>query len=363
MASNPSLNTRLCADRESLQQLRDDWQSLANVTRSPLLDHAWFDACANHLHANDALHVLVQYDNDDSITAIAPLVRVERERRTWLEFLGSEQLYEPAGMLYRDPATLPALYESIAKARWPVQLRRLPADPEHAALAPQRRLQSGLWMRATTAATAVLDLQDGWDAFYATLSSQRRYDHRRAQKRAKAIGAVRFQPYAPTADETPDLLDQAFAIENRSWKGQQGSSILKRPQLESFFRSYSLAAAAEGSLRVFFLVVDEVAVSMALCVEKYDALWFLKIGYDETYAKCSPGILQLMYIIEHCCANRTSRIEHLGSFEPWLAAWTSSAQAHATFVHYPLNLTGAGLLLDDIVRVVGGRLTPQRKEA
>jgi len=315
------------------------------------------------LHANDQLHVLVQYDANNSITAIAPLVKVERERGTWLEFLGSEQLYEPSGMLYRDPATLPALYKSIANARWPVQLRRLPADPAYTALAPQHRLQAGLWMRATTAATAVLDLQDGWDAFYATLSAQRRYDHRRAQKRASAIGAVRFQAYKPTETETPDLLDRAFAIENRSWKGQQGSSILRRPQLESFFRSYSLAAAAEGSLRVFFLVVDEVAVSMALCVEKYDALWFLKIGYDETYAKCSPGILQLMYIIEHCCATGTSRIEHLGSFEPWLAAWTSRSQAHATFVHYPRNLTGAGLLLNDVVRVVRSRLTPGNQEA
>ncbi len=358
-----ALNTRLCADHDSLRELRSDWQALADVARSPLLDHAWFDACAKYLHANDTLHVLVQYDASDTVTAIAPLVRIERERRSWLEFLGSAQLYEPSGMLYRDPATLPALYKAVSGTRWPVQLRRLSADPDHRSLAPQRRWQSGLWMRAMTAPTAVLDLQDGWDAFYATLSSRRRYDHRRAQKRAANFGTVQFQAYQPTVDEVSGLLERAFAIEDRSWKGKQGSSVLKRPQLESFFRGYSSAAAAEDTLRVFFLVVDEVAISMALCVEKYDALWFLKIGYDDTYAKCSPGILQLMYIIEHCCNNGTSRIEHLGSFEPWLAAWTSRVRAHATFVHYPQNLTGATLLLNDAVRVLRSRLTSDNQEA
>ena len=362
LLSQTAPTTRLCADRETLQELRGDWQALAEIGQSPLLEHAWFSACADCLHADDALHVMVQYGSAGTVTAIAPLVKIKRGNTSWLEFLGSEQLYEPSGMLYRDPAALPALYRSIARARWPVLLRRLPAA-ETNALAPQRRLQSGLWLRATTAATAVLDLQDGWDAFYATLSSQRRYDHRRAGKRAAAIGKVSFQSYNPEPAAVPDLLERAFAIEDRSWKGQQGSSVLRRPQLASFFRSYGLAAAADGSLRIFFLVVDEVAVSMALCVEKYGALWFLKIGYDDTYAKCSPGMLQLMYIIEHCCNNGVTRIEHLGSFEPWLAAWTSRSQAHETYVHYPQNMTGAGLLLADAVRVARSRLTPGTQDS
>lgn len=356
MSRGSQFRVDVCSDSEGLYSLRDTWQELAALRRSPLLDFEWFDACARTLHVDDTLRIIALYDDNNQARAIAPLVRVRRENVTWIEFLGSDYLYEPVGMLFRTTADLSALYDGIASLPHPVLLRRLPETGDGAAELPQHRLQRGLWLQTESAGTAVLDLDTGWDAFYKAMSSRRRYDHRRAAKRAAAIGDVRFESLAPGIDEAPDLLERAFAIEDRSWKGRQGSSLLRRPQLADFMRRYASSAAADGTLRLFFLHIGDVAVAMALCVEKYDALWFLKIGYDDTYAKCSPGMLQLMYIIEHCCTVGTSKIEHLGSYESWLSAWTSRVEPRATCVHYPANVTGLNLFAADAWRVARSRL-------
>ena len=74
MPGNNNPDTRICADYDAMQKLGDEWQRLANDHRTPLLDHAWFSACASSLHADDALHIVLQQDSNVSVTAIAPLL-------------------------------------------------------------------------------------------------------------------------------------------------------------------------------------------------------------------------------------------------------------------------------------------------
>ena len=240
----------------SLQDLRDDWTALAEKRRSPLLEFDWHHSCATTLHCNDKLHVVVQRDDGGTVTAIAPLVILNTDRGTWLECLGTSHLYEPSGVLFRDTRALQSLYQQIARSSArPVRLGRVAGDDEEMTTVPIRRLQSGLWLRTASEGTPVLELKGVWRDFYESLSSQRRYDHRRAMRNATAIGDMRFVSHRPTAEVTPHLLDAAFDIEDKSWKGRNGSSLRRNRQagqlLPSIRCTHLLTGDAPGLLSVY----------------------------------------------------------------------------------------------------------------
>jgi CelD/BcsL family acetyltransferase involved in cellulose biosynthesis len=342
---------------EAMYNLRDDWVVLAEKQQNPLLEFEWHHSCATTVHGTDALNVLVQRDDDNAVSAIAPLVLLRKGKSTWLEFLGGSHLYEPSGMLFRDTFALQSLYRAVARTEHPVLLSRLPRGDTSLETAPRQRLQAGLWLRAKSAGTPVLELKSGWRDFYESMSSKRRYDHRRALKNATAIGETRFDAYSPVPDDVPRLLSLAFDIEDKSWKGRNGSSLKRNEKLASFFQVYATHTSSLGVLRIYFQHIADTPVAMAICIEKYDALWFLKIGYDEEYRQCSPGMILLMNIVKLCYEQKLSRIEHLGTFEPWLSPWTSHIRPHSTHIHYPGNSAGARTLCSDLFRFILSRIS------
>lgn len=354
------MSTEVIESLGRMADLRDDWDALAGRQRCPLQDFDWYFSCAETLHQDDQLHIIVLRDASGATLAIAPLVLNGNGR---LEFLGASYLFEPADMIYRDDRSLRSLYEAISRSRYAATLSRLRCETAEVCLTAGRDIKSGYWLSVSSAGTPVLDLSLQWEDYYDSLSQRRRYDHRRATRRAGAIGPVTFERHRPNRNEVSALIETAYDVENRSWKGRNGSSLRKNPRLAAFFRRYAERAADENNLRLFFQEIGDCTAAVAICVEKYGALWFLKIGYDEKYGKCSPGLLLLMNIVRHCCDTGVSRIEHLGSPELWLDTWTSFVRPHMTLAHYPLSFAGIRALGTDSVGRVASLISRTTNEA
>lgn len=349
--------------KPDMEDLEEAWTRLANARRNPLYSYDWHSSCYETLHGNDELHVVVSRSAAGEITGIAPLVATQRGRVKWLEFIGASSLFEPCDILAADAASRQSILSKLAQSPMPVLLRRVesPSDAESSGL--DKRLQSGIWLERSCAGAPELDLGVEWSTFLDNLSGKRRSDFRRATRRANTRGELKFIAEDPNADGVAHLLNLAKDIEDKSWKGRHGSSLAKNKELAAFLEKYCTQAATSGILRVFFLHVGDTPVATAVCLETFDALWFLKIGYDENYSKCSPGILLLMHIIEYACNSNIGRIEHLGSPAAWLTPWTSSIRSHSTYIHYPLNITGAALLARDSARSIGARMFSSRRES
>ncbi len=58
------------------------------------------------------------------------------------------------------------------------------------------------------------------------------------------------------------------------------------------------------SLRIAFLRIAGRPVAMQIAVERAQRLWLLKIGYDEEYARCSPGQLLMLEVAAAVCERR-----------------------------------------------------------
>lgn len=304
-----------------------------------MLRHDWFYCAAEAFYAPDQLRVFL-LESDGKIAAIAPLALSRPGLSARLEIIGSSHLFEPTGFIYRDEAALATLLPQILKQKTALVLQKVQFNS-----ALRRSLHDLSRRRAFVAmregrGSPWLPISTSWEAFESELSSRRRSDLRRAMRRAQSKGEVRFEFFAPTCDDVEAHLDAILSIEKESWKRHTGTDMSSDPAMERFFRAYSKCAARSGGLHVAFLKINQTPVAFQLAVEFKKRLWILKIGFDQAFSRCSPGMLLMHASIRRAFEARLEAVEFLGSDEPWLHIWTDHVHRQFTARIYPFSANG-----------------------
>lgn len=311
--------SELVTTPEELRSLGPQWDRLAARFPTPLLSHDWFVAAAEALHAKDRLNVILRKSGDE-VTAIAPLVERRRFGFRSLSFIGYDVLREPSGVLYQHPAHLRDLLQDIVACRAPVNFDRV-EDP--LLVAELSSLEGGTaeGLIQTLASSPWIRIDGPWKAYYETITAKWRSAHRRATKKAEAEGALGFEFFSPGPGEADDLMRLFIDVEGRSWKSRLGTSLAANSSLRAFFERYGRSAAARGIARFAVMRVGGVPVSAQFGVDYGRRHWLLKIGYDEKYSHCSPGILLMYKALERTFNDGLEGFEFLGSNEAWIQVW------------------------------------------
>jgi CelD/BcsL family acetyltransferase involved in cellulose biosynthesis len=152
---------------------------------------------------------------------------------------------------------------------------------------------------------------------------------------------VEFQALTPETSSLLPALREAFRVEAASWKGRNGTAILMRPRSERFFTEYAQAAARYGILRLFFLKIGGETAAARIALEHGNCLWDLKIGYDERFRDCSPGVLLTHATLRHAQERGLSGMEFMGYDEAWEHLWAVETHRYVTLSVHPLSLRGA----------------------
>jgi CelD/BcsL family acetyltransferase involved in cellulose biosynthesis len=311
---------------EELDAEAERWRALDEAATAPAQRFAWVRACAASF-GEDLRIVLAEEDGD--LVAAAPL----HYRDGVLELLGASDLYEPGDLAYRDEAALGALVSSVASLKMSVVVPRiLASSPTVGALRRAFRAR-GLVLTRPAGATPVLEL--GRDELETRFSARRRGDIRRARRRAEEIGPVSAEVLEPVFDEIGPLLEEFFGVEAAGWKGARGTALAQDPSRRRFFEEYAAASAADGTLRVSRLRIAGETAAVQLAVEHAGRLWLLKIGYDERFARCSPGTLLLLETARWAAGKGLDAIELLGSRESWTLFWTEEERECVALHAYP----------------------------
>jgi CelD/BcsL family acetyltransferase involved in cellulose biosynthesis len=312
-------------------------------------DPAWICSC---LEAFPEPSNVLTVGNAAAPDAIAPLVRGDH----FLELAGVLGAREPCDLLYRSRDALGALLEQVLRSGRPLALRRIPADSETIAATRELIGWRG-YVRVTDApAHPVIELHDRWSEPGGGMSSSRRSALRRARRRAEQSGEVTFDLLRPTVEEVPELLDEAIAVEARSWKGEQDTAIASKPMWNVLFRRFGDRAAAQDRLRVQFMRIDGRAVAMQLCVEWKQCIWVFKIGYDAEYSKASPGQLLLAESVADAARRGLARYELLGEGEGWITAWTEEFNPCVSLLALTPTRASAATIVRKATRSAGRRI-------
>jgi CelD/BcsL family acetyltransferase involved in cellulose biosynthesis len=339
----------------AIDEYASGWELLtAEHAALPTQDLPWTLASLDAFGGEPALFA---FGATAAPNAIAPMLRHGRR----LEFAGGEMV-EPGDLLADSADSLTALAANLVRDGAPLLLARVSAaSPSIAAV---RRAVS--W-RGTVhvhegAGYPTIGLDDRWCEPGGGLSASRRSALRRAGRKAAQTGEVAVELLAPAVDELPALLDEAFAIEARSWKGVNGTALVNDPPRAHFVRRYAEETARRGTLRLQFLRIAGEAVAMQIAIEWKHQIWLFKIGYDDAHAAASPGQLLLAESIADAARRGLRRYQLLGTAADWTRVWTTDEQPCVTVRAYPATVRSAVELVAD-ARTLARRRFSQRRAA
>jgi CelD/BcsL family acetyltransferase involved in cellulose biosynthesis len=343
-------------DIAGLEALAPEWDALAAQAPLPTARHAWAAAAATAFGDGRELHVVV-VRRRGRLVAVAPLIG-GAEHADPLTPLGVDELDEPTDLLHADGPALGALADALARERLCVTLSRLPTDaPTQIAMREAYRLR-GVVTVTGGRGCPTLDLA-GAELPSSRMGARLRADVRRAGRRAERRGTVAAEMLEAAPGEVEALMAEALCVEARSWKGREGSALLHDVARAAFFRDWAHRAAADGTLRLCFLRIDGEPVAMQIAAEHARALWLLKIGYDEAYAHCSPGMLLMKEAVDMAARRGLTAYEMLGGEERWIARWTTATRRTVTLRAYPARPAGMMRLGADLSGKARARLGRQ----
>jgi len=343
-----------------LEKLAPAWQALAK-SYGPTEQFVWATSCLSTLDASRPLRV-VSLHRDEECVALAPLVlrRVRGVRR--LAVVGVNELHEPADLMATNDETLHRLTSLLVDRREPLVVERMLAESPTVAAFEHACRGRAILVRRPAANCPYITLDPSWLEPESHLNSGRRSDLRRARRKAEQAGPVRFEILTPGSADVDRLLDQAMAIEAKSWKGEAGTALAYDARRAEFFRHYVRQAAEAGILRICFMHIGDSPAAMQIAVEQQHGFWLLKIGYDAAFASASPGLLLMRETIRYAADAGLKSYEFLGRAEAWTTVWTSQERSTLTLRIYPLTSRGLAALAVDAL-AAGGRKTVAKGRA
>lgn len=232
-----------------------------------------------------------------------------------------------------------AITRHMIDERWPiVWLDFAPLDR------PDWRLLLGAFGQAKLAlatrpqlAVGTVDRQVGFAHYEQHFARRFRRNRRRNAKLLETAGGAAFRCLSDLAPaEARATLLRGFAVERRSWKGAQGTSVLQHPgPLEYYLREAEQLAAWNG-LELTFLDLAGEAIAFQYGICGKGTHFIAKCGYDAAYSRYGPGVQLMARTIEALHAHPTlQQIDFCGPLVPWTAEFMTGKYDVARVVVSP----------------------------
>ena len=97
----------------------------------------------------------------------------------------------------------------------------------------------------------------------------------------------------------PAAVDELVRLEDAGYKAQIGVAMSTAPGEIAYFKEMCDRFREAGRLHVYTLESDSTVCALVLLVEARDGLMMLKVGYEERFARSSPGLQLHLDLIEH----------------------------------------------------------------
>jgi hypothetical protein len=346
-------SVRIVREFGAVENEAKSWDLIAEEANSPMHQYAWVKACTDAFVNCGELQLIVV--GTDQPSALGPLIKRGRPLNR-MECLGVDELYEPTDFPHLDADSLACLVDALIKLRHPLLLRRILADSPVLAALRKGFKSHGLLITRPATGYPWIPLDESWKDPEEKLSASRRSSCRRARRKAHSLGPIDCEVLSPKPSELPFLLEESFHVEAAGWKGRSGSALLSDPNRRQFYEKYAAMASAKGILRLCFMRIGGTVAATQIAVESGGRFWLLKVGYDEEFARCSPGHLLMIETLRYAAERGLRTFEFLGSAEPWTRVWTMDVRPCVSLWAYPNSCRGLAAFTWDAARFGWERL-------
>ncbi|EKS37687.1 GNAT family N-acetyltransferase [Afipia clevelandensis] len=125
---------------------------------------------------------------------------------------------------------------------------------------------------------------------------------RRQRNRLAEHGEVIFT-IATAPSEIKRDLATFLTLEASGWKAKRGTALAQNEGDETFVRRAVFDAAARGHCEIVTLHAGDTPVASGIVLRHLDRAFYFKMGVDERFAKCSPGVQLTLELTRHLCAD------------------------------------------------------------
>jgi CelD/BcsL family acetyltransferase involved in cellulose biosynthesis len=187
----------------------------------------------------------------------------------------------------------------------------------------------------------LIKIDRNWEAYRKRWSRNHRQNMAKAARRLAKEGDVDFQMYSMLGpEEVEPLLRKGFEVEDRSWKGEAGSSVFKRGMFEFLVRQ-AKQLARWGQLELSFLELNARPIAFFYGFNAKGVYHPCKIAYDPEYAPFSPGQLLFYHILERLHHDPERRaIDCSGEMSEATSRWRPTTYTIGQLVVAPRRLLG-----------------------
>jgi CelD/BcsL family acetyltransferase involved in cellulose biosynthesis len=174
-----------------------------------------------------------------------------------------------------------------------------------------------------------VDATGDWETYFRSRAPGHRQDCRTAEHRIERAGGGHLKVAGGSGynGAVTDLVDKGFAVEDRSWKGDSGSSVLRTPGMLEYFRAEAELLAETGHLELVFLeLADSTPIAFCYCRRAKGVYFTAKIGYDPQFARLGPGRQAMMRRLRQLHMEAAiHRVDFAGPLVDWNRRWATSS--------------------------------------
>jgi CelD/BcsL family acetyltransferase involved in cellulose biosynthesis len=170
-----------------------------------------------------------------------------------------------------------------------------------------------------------VEIGHDWDVYKARLKGDHRRKLNRYVRKLDEAGGAELKVYREmTPEMVEDLTRRAFEVEDRSWKGDQKTSVLKSPSIFAHYVHEGQALANAGQLEIAFLEQRGRPMAFVWGYSGKGVFYTTKLGYDEEFAKFGPGQQLLLRLLQSFHADPARRLlDFAGPLASFHQVWTT----------------------------------------
>ena len=345
----PATEWRDLVDRDAFGAIGSEWNALVEASGpEPFYRHEYIRSFLHHFLPEAPIKVVTGRDSGGVLVAALPLVAT----RGSICGIRTRELTSPSNVhslrfdliAHSGETSAEAILSHLAEDRsWNVlKITDVPEGGKAWGLYRAARaagFPAGAWESQrspylTLPRSPVL-LREG-------LRGKFKANLRRRRKRLAELGEIVVHRLAG-AELTERALRECFSLEQRGWKGRQGSAVNQSEAILGFHIELLENLEYRESLSLYQLRVGGQLIAFHYGITAHGVYSLVMTSYAERFKESSPGQLLTEDVLIDCISRGLKEFDFLGCDLPWKLEWTKTVRPHHWIFIFRNN--GSGRLL------------------
>jgi CelD/BcsL family acetyltransferase involved in cellulose biosynthesis len=330
---------------DAVDELGDDWRSLAVAQGNAFLTPEWFSAWRRHYGGGSSPVVVVVRDSDGGVVGLLPLARVGR--RTQFAGANLGDWFSPLAQPGRELEVAAAAAAVLAEAgHRMLVLHNVDEDAEW--ISELMRAWPGSLVKRELHRDVIpyTSLPPSWNEFLEQRSRNFRSQIGRKERKLQRSYGMEFRQVDDPV-RLPAAMDSFFALHNARWSGDSRRSSLAAAKARAHHSDFAAMALERGWLRLWFLMADGRPVAASYGWRIGHRYCYFNAGWDPAWAQASVGLVLLSHTIRSAIEEGAQEYNFLLGGEAYKSRFSNGQSAVQTVAFAPRRSPGQAAIYFD----------------